>query len=379
VLSLGVRLSTRILAVPCRVPIIIVALFVIVAVVPGRGAAADALHVRALGDLRAFAEWLGSGPGEARHGIIGEVGWPDDDVRWNELASRWYAQAGRAGLWVAAWSAGELWASSYKLLIYGTGSSGLPSASQATVVESQDDERRGINVAGAEFASPVEEPRSSFSNENPGRYGVDYAYPTQEFLNALAARGMTFIRLPFRWERVQPLPDGPLNSSEIDRLTAAVSRAGNAGMDVVLDVHNYGAYYLAEGGRGVRRAIGSPELGIGAFADLWQRLSQRFVDDPTVIGYGLMNEPTGMAGAEVWERASLAAAAAVRGSGDETRLLVQSYDWGGTRQFAANHPNGPWIGDPNVWYEAHQYFDSDRSARYAATYDREVWLAQRAR
>ena len=44
-----------------------------------------------------------------------------------------------------------------------------------------------------------------------------------------------------------------------------MSRAGSAGLDVVLDVHNYGAYYLAEGGRGIRRAIGSPELGVSAF------------------------------------------------------------------------------------------------------------------
>jgi Cellulase (glycosyl hydrolase family 5) len=377
---MGVTMPTRMVAMPYRVPIAVLVLLVIVAVVPGKLAAADALHERALGDLHAFTEWLESVPGEPRHGMIGEVGWPDDDVRWNELAARWYSQAGRAGLWVAAWAAGELWASSYKLLVYGTASSAPAAASQAPVIESQqDDERRGINVAGAEFASPVKEPSSSFSNENPGRYGIDYAYPTQEFLDALATRGITFVRLPFRWERVQPLPNGPLDSTEIDRLAAAVSRAGNAGVGVVLDVHNYGAYYLAQGATGVRRAVGSPELGIDAFADLWRRLSLRFLDDATVVGYGLMNEPTGMAGAALWERASLAAVAAVRGNGDETRILVQSYDWGGTRQFAANHPKGPWIADSDVWYEAHQYFDSDRSARYAASYDREVSLARRAR
>ena len=112
-----------------------------------------------------------------------------------------------------------------------------------------------------------------------------------------------------------------------------------------------------------------------AFADLWRRLSELLAGNPAVTGYGLMNEPVGMRGAAVWEAASKSAAAAIRGTGDTTRIFVQSYDWGGVRQFAAEHPRGPWLREANVWYEAHQYFDADRSARYAASFDDEAALA----
>jgi hypothetical protein len=344
-------------------------------------AAPSALARRALADLARFTEWLG-----AEHGIVGEVGWPGNpaaagDARWNDVARAWYAAADDAGLWVAAWSTGEFWQSSYKLLVYAAngGPVGSPNP-QASVLEGQPHARlRGINVAGPEFASPIHERTSSFSNARPGVYGVDYVYPSQATLDFLAARGVTFVRLPIRWERIQPRLGAPLDGEEGGRLLEALARARAAGLGVVVDVHNYGAYYLDDGrGRGVRRALGSSFVPVAAFVDLWRRLSALLEREAGVLGYGLMNEPWGMRDAATWERASRAAARAIRTGGDSTRILVQSYDWGGTLQFPRNHPRGPWIHEPNVWYEAHQYFDADRSARYAASYDEEAALAARA-
>jgi hypothetical protein len=61
-------------------------------------------------------------------------------------------------------------------------------------VRSLDQEARmfGVNLAGAEFGSV------------PGTYGVDYTYPTSSELDYYAAKGVTLIRLPFLWERMQP-------------------------------------------------------------------------------------------------------------------------------------------------------------------------------
>ncbi len=341
-------------------------------------AGSNVLAERARADLSSFTGWLRSGPTPAR-GFIGEVGWPGNptaggDLRWNDVASSWYRDAAKSGLWVAAWASGEFWSSSYKLLLYAGGSA----TPQAAVLEAQaSTARRGVNVAGAEFATPVNEAVSGFSNANPGRPGVDYLYPSQATFDALAARGTGFVRLPVRWERLQPALGEPLDPGEAARLVAALDRAHEAGLDVIVDVHNYGAYYLADAssGRGVRRPIGSTAVPVTAFADLWRRLSELLAGNPAVTGYGLMNEPVGMRGAAVWEAASRSAAAAIRGTGDTTRIFVQSYDWGGVRQFAAEHPRGPWLREANVWYEAHQYFDADRSARYAASFDDEAALA----
>ena len=347
------------------------------------GAEATPLFARARSDLRKFTSWLAVG-GKTGQGMIGEVGWPGDaraggDRRWNELARAWYREALDAKLSVAAWATGEFWAPSYKLLAYRASASAINADNaQAAVIEGQPASRlRGLNVAGAEFATPVDEPSSPFSNANAGLYGRDYLYPSQESLAYLAARGISFVRLPLRWERLQPRLGHALDRDEQRRLLSCVARARAAGLEVVLDVHNYGAYYLFSPSRdeGVRRAVGSRHVSNAHFANLWLQLSRMFKRNATVVGYGLMNEPVGMRGARAWESASRAAVRAVRSNGDGKRILVQSYFWGGVRQFHAYHPGGPWIKDPNTWYEAHQYFDSDRSARYAATFDEEVVLA----
>ena len=337
----------------------------------------DPLYARTRTDLRAFTSWLERG-GKRGKGLIGEVGWPGNpkaagDARWNLLARDWYRRADAAGLWVSGWATGEFWASSYKLLAYAP-SIGRVNA-QAVVIEEQAVSRlRGLSVAGAEFATPVDERTSAFSNRASGVYGRDYVYPSRATLAYLAARGITFIRLPVRWERLQPRLGQALARDERRRLLAAVGAARAAGLKVVLDVHNYGAYYLfsATAQAGVRRPIGSRQVPIARFADLWSRLSALFAHDRTVLGYGLMNEPVGMRSARTWESASRAAVRAIRRRGSSQRIFVQSYFWGGVRQFPLYHSGGPWISDARTWYEAHQYFDRDRSSRYEASYDEEV-------
>jgi aryl-phospho-beta-D-glucosidase BglC (GH1 family) len=347
-------------------------------------ASADALGARVTAELRSFTKWLRQG---GAHGFIGEVGWPANtaaggDARWNDIARTWYEQAGKEDLHVAAWAAGEFWSPAYKLLLYayepGSGAPGVANP-QAAVIEAQaSSARRGVNLAGPEFAAPVDEPESAFSNVARGTHGVQYQYASSETFRYLAGRGIAFVRLPVRWERLQPVLGGPLDPAELGLLSAAVAAARDVGIDVILDVHNYGAYYLYDPGRGrgVRRPIGSAAVTTGHFADLWRRLSLHFAAEPGVTGYGLMNEPVGMNGAGAWETASRAAVAAIRRTGDQTRIFVQSYFWGGVTQFAQYHRGGPWISDANTWYEAHQYFDADRSARYLASFDEEVARAR---
>jgi aryl-phospho-beta-D-glucosidase BglC (GH1 family) len=160
-------------------------------------------------------------------------------------------------------------------------------------------------------------------------------------------------------------------------LRASVDAAGRAGLQVVLDCHNYGAYYQRVGSIGMRRALGTPQLPSSAFASLWRRLAAAFRSDRAVLGYGLMNEPTDMAGPRVWERASQAAVNAIRATGDTHRIFVSAYGWDSVTQFARNHPRGPWIHDAqrSTWYEAHQYFDHDMSAHYRLSFDAEAQSA----
>jgi hypothetical protein len=357
-----------------------------------RSVAATPLHARARASVAEFALWLGRGHA---HGLIGEVGWPGDpasggDARWNDVARDWYEQADAAGLWVAAWATGEIWASSYKLLAYAApaqyGAVGLAHR-QAEVIESRPSwQLRGVNVeqgAFGEFGSGFDPgaATSPLHNQNPGEYGTTYAYPGAQTFAYLRSRGIGFVRLPFRWERLEREPGAELDPTELRRLTASVRAAGRARLRVILDCHNYGAYYVFDGVTGRRRAVGSPEVSIDDFANFWRRLSLAFGHEQAVLGYGLMNEPVAMTDAASWERASRSALRAIRSTGDTKRVFVSSYGWGGTRQFSRSHPRGPWLKDPfrNTWYEAHVYFDSDRSGRYAASYDEELRRARAGR
>ena len=354
----------------------------------------DALQRRVLSELDRFTAWLEAN--DAR-GYAGEIGWPDaasgDADRWNALAERWFDRADAANLWVTGWATGEWWGRNYELSIYenlqGDSESGVDTANtQAAVFEAHPSTSaygRGITVNGGEFGSPIMAKTSKFSNENPGAYQTRYHYDWQHTFDYLARRGVGHVRIPFRWERLQPRLGAPLDEDEVRRLEAVIGRARQAGLPVILDMHNYGAYYLSNGTEGVRRPIGSPHVTSGDFADVWRRISVEFADVEGVIGYALMAEPYDMpskrrmSAAEVWEKASQKALEAIRSTGDKTMVSVAGYAWSALVRWHKVHPTA-WIEDPadNFLYEAHHYWDRDYSGDYARSYDSEVaWSAER--
>jgi len=345
----------------------------------------DALQRRSLDSLSTFTDWLKRGNAK---GWIGEVGWPNDESssQWNALANTWYQAADAEGLWVTAWAAGEWWGS-YELGAYtASGASTDGRAPQADVLEANlgaAGADRGVNVNGGEFGIGCNLGLGSgcgFSNRNPGTYDVDYHYDSQASFDYLRSRGVELVRIPFRWERIQPSLNGELDGAEVARLQQVIARAGAAGLQVIPSVMNYGAYWDGASGVGVRTPIGSGNVTAGAFGDLWGRLSTSLGSNPSVIGWGLMNEPTELpGGAGAWEAASQAAVDAIRASGDTKTVLVPGYRWSTVVHFDDQHAAGPWIRDPanDVRYEAHQYFDSDFSGSYANSYDAEVADAQR--
>jgi Cellulase (glycosyl hydrolase family 5) len=348
---------------------------------PAVEAGEDRLTRHARTELAKFTTWLRDNDAK---GYIGEVGWPGgsggDAERWNALAERWYQDADAAELWVTAWATGEWWGA-YPLAAYRdqTDAPGVDTAwTQAAVIERHltvPGRQRGVNVAGAEFAAPNITPTSDFSNLNRGTYEREYHYDGDGTFAYLASRGVKLVRIPFRWERIAPRPGRSLDQAELRRLKEAVARANRAGLRVVLDMHNYGGYYLSNGRHGVRHTLGMPKLPLSTFADVWRRLSLHFRANTAVAGYGLMNEPAEMATVRsipprvLWERASQAAVSAIRSNRDRKWIMVSAYPWGSVWSFRASHPRA-WIHDParRIRYEAHQYFDHDNSGTYRLDY-----------
>ncbi|QDG74571.1 glycoside hydrolase family 5 protein [Labrenzia sp. PHM005] len=210
---------------------------------------------------------------------------------------------------------------------------------------------RGVNIAGAEFGG------------YEGEYGKAYIYPSDATLAWAASKKMTAIRLPFRWERLQPELFGPFDQAELSRLHDTVSRATELGLSVVLDPHNFAEY------RGIK--LGKGNFTAGAFADFWQKLAPEFSDDTHVI-YLLMNEPVGVT-ATTWFDAAQAAINAIRRTGADNLILVPGTIWTGASHWFEDQPGGSNaelfkdISDPmdNFAFEIHQYLDVDFSGTNA--------------
>ncbi|MEZ0497958.1 cellulase family glycosylhydrolase [Sphingomonas sp. IW22] len=209
----------------------------------------------------------------------------------------------------------------------------------------------GINLSGAEFGKG-------------DKYGYDYIYPSAKDLNFYAEKGLTLVRLPVRWERLQPELGGELNAAELGRLQTFLANADKAGVKVIVDIHNFGRYE--------DKAIGSADVPVATFADFWSKLVTEIGDAPAVYGYDLMNEPHGMPSKMAWPEAAQAATDAIRALGDTHAIFVEGEYWASASTWADKNPFLD-VQDPlnNIVYEAHVYFDKDGSGTYKGSYDQE--------
>ena len=209
----------------------------------------------------------------------------------------------------------------------------------------------GINLSGAEFGSGK-------------THNVDYHYPDLAEIKFYADRGVDLIRLPFTWERMQSSLNGPLDQAELGRLKQFLADANTVGVQVIIDLHNYGRYN--------GNPIGSSNVGPQEFADFWRKLASEIKGSPALVGYGLMNEPHDMPNNWVWKSAAQAAVNAIRQVDFNENIYVNGDGWSGAHSWKAINNNFI-LNDPagKLYYEAHQYFDRDSSGTYRGNYDQE--------
>ena len=230
----------------------------------------------------------------------------------------------------------------------------------------------GVNLAGAEFGVD-----RGLSNQTPGTHGLDYHYNGSRTIQAIADKDLQFIRLPFRWERVQPQLAGPLNFEELARIETVLLTAQQQGLVVLLDLHNYGRYRIATPTGVIDAVIDQPYGGQvlvdrNDLADVWRRLAARFADSPVVVAYGLMNEPHDL-GDSNWREISQLAVDSIRQVDSHKCIVVPGDGWSSAPRFTEFNGPEAWIDDPadNVAYEAHCYFDHDAAGKYVLSYDQE--------
>jgi len=206
---------------------------------------------------------------------------------------------------------------------------------------------RGLNISGAEYG------------EADGVEGLDYIYPSAETVSYFHAKGFDTVRLPFRWERLQPILGERLEPNELERLRASVAGLRAEGFVVILDPHNYGYHSELQ--------IGFSEVSSRQFAQFWIRLAAEFANEDG-IAFGLMNEPHDIA-PSIWLDAANQAIAGIRAVGARNLILVPGTHWTGVVSWPEDFGQGSNadvminVVDPvdNFAFEVHQYMDKDFS------------------
>ncbi len=184
----------------------------------------------------------------------------------------------------------------------------------------------GVNIAGPEFAQPMY---------------TDSKYTSYQYFNK---KGLTLIRIPFTWERLQPTLQGDLDANQLISYTNMIYAAQSSGEKIIIEAHNFGLYNNA--------ALTDNDL--QNFSDLWAKITQKFSNGYSGIwGYELMNEPHDLPGnCQTWKSLSQAAINAIR--------QKDTTDWQSASDCLKD------LTDPSnkLIYSAHIYFDEDKSGVY---------------
>jgi len=216
----------------------------------------------------------------------------------------------------------------------------------------------GVNLAGAEFNA----------KRLPGVVFKDYTYPSTAELKFIASQGANIIRVPFSWERLQPIANGPLNQAELGFLRSTVRNANAEGLCVLLDAHNYAKYYNYK----LIENLPDGTKVSSAFIDFWLKVAEEF-PDPNSTAFGLMNEPA-MIPVVDWAVIAKQTLAALRTAKATNLVFVAGGRWSGLHDWFAGLENSNStefddLHDPlnRAIIEVHQYTDSNYSGTHTDT------------
>lgn len=221
----------------------------------------------------------------------------------------------------------------------------------------------GCNLSGGEFGS-----------NTPGVLFTDYFYPSTSHYDWCKSQGMTLVRIPFKWERVQYQDasgtgtlNNFLNSPDITAIDNSLNLAESRGMRYLLDMHNFAARQLTISGSTASYKIGSTQLPISTYANTWKLLAEHFAGRNALWGYDIMNEPVGLPnGVADWQAMAQAAVTAIRQVDMVHPIILEGYFYAQASSWGTNGAPLINIVDPanNLIFSAHSYMDYDSSGTW---------------
>ena len=204
------------------------------------------------------------------------------------------------------------------------------------------------------------------------RSGAEFSYPGEAHLDYYNNFGINLVRIPFKWERLQPTLMGPLDPAEVAKLREVVRNADIRGINVFLVAYNMGKYN--------GKTLGTSELPAAALTDLWRRIAIEFRDGSfNIMGYQIMAKPEVLQG--TWPVIAQEAVYAIRESDIYRMILVDGECGSSAHTWVQCNPNLDIIDTGwgrRLAYSAVQFVDSDMSGSYVGTYDQEQVYGEKA-
>ncbi len=181
-----------------------------------------------------------------------------------------------------------------------------PGCSQLSTASGISPEPNTLLGRGISFGRGVDATASS---------GLDGIVP--EWLpEAVDMKGFQTIRIPVRWsahaEVQPPYTIDPAFLSSVDRV---VRWAQDAGLNVVLDMHDYTEMYA------------DPASETPRFLALWRQLAEHYANAPKTLAFELLNEPNGALDAQTWNDLISRTVSAIRRSDPTRWIVVGPVDW----------------------------------------------------
>ena len=130
-------------------------------------------------------------------------------------------------------------------------------------------QRRGVNLAGAEFGE----------NTFPGTLGREYTFNSEKSFQYFSAKSLGLLRVPVRWERLQQTLRGALNQDYLNLLKTNSAWARNSGARIVIDIQNFARYKITEIKRSQQFIGGDVEaMSTGNFPDWLDKRAIRLAE-----------------------------------------------------------------------------------------------------
>ncbi|MDF7776622.1 glycoside hydrolase family 5 protein [Sphingomonas sp. AOB5] len=165
---------------------------------------------------------------------------------------------------------------------------------------------------------------------NEGDWGRAIA---DDDFRVIKAAGFATIRLPVRWS-THALEQAPytIDAKWMARVSHVVRTANRAGLNVILNLHNYD------------ELIVEPDKHAERFAALWRQIGAAFADAPGNVWFELLNEPNRAIDNRNLLKILNPALAAVRASNPTRPVIIGGQNWSGVDSLATLElPDDPYV------------------------------------